>query len=111
MCGEETLEVRFWVKNTGSRSGAETVQVYVHKKDTAVSRAWQELKGFEKLVLAPGEEKEVVLTLDRRSFAYYDEEKHTWCVEPGAYEILVGASSRDIRLGADVERTDSAYVH
>lgn len=106
LCGEEQLEVRFRIRNTGDREGRETPQVYVRKKDTGISRPWQELKGFEKVALEAGEEAEVALRLDRRSFSYYDEEIQEWCVEPGEYEILVGASSRDIRLRGSVERTD-----
>ena len=105
--GEEELEVRFRIRNTGNREGKETAQVYIHKKNTRISRAWQELKGFEKVTLAAGEETEVLIRLNRRSFSYYEEEAEAWCVEPGEYEILVGASSRDIRLRGVVTRTDS----
>ena len=111
LCGDEMLEIRFRIRNTGEREGREAVQVYVHKKDSAISRAWQELKGFEKIALAAGEETEAVIRLDRRSFSYYDEETGAWCVEPGEYEILVGASSRDIRLRETVTRTDPASDH
>lgn len=111
LCGEETLEIRFRIRNTGEREGSEAPQVYVHKKDSVISRARQELKGFEKVALAAGEEREVVIRLDRRSFAWYDEEAKAWCVEPGDYEILVGASSRDIRLRGVVTRTDSVLEH
>ena len=111
LCGEETLEIRFRIRNTGDREGSEAPQVYVHKKDSGISRARQELKGFDKVALAAGEEREVVIRLDRRSFAYYDEEAKAWCVEPGDYEILVGASSRDIRLRGVVTRTDSVLEH
>lgn len=111
LCGDEPLEVRFRIRNTGERDGKEAAQVYVHKKDTVISRAWQELKGFEKVTLAAGKETEVVIRLDRRSFSYYDEEAGAWRVEPGEYEILVGASSRDIRLRTTVTRTDSVSEH
>lgn len=111
LCGEETLEIRFRIRNTGDREGSEAPQVYVHKKDSVISRARQELKGFEKVALAAGEEREVVIRLDRRSFAWYDEAAKSWCVEPGDYEILVGASSRDIRLRGVVTRTDSVLEH
>ncbi len=111
LSGEETLEIRFRIRNTGDREGSEAPQVYVHKKDSVISRARQELKGFEKVALAAGEEREVVIRLDRRSFAWYDEEAKAWCVEPGDYEIMVGASSRDIRLRGVVTRTDSVLEH
>ncbi len=111
LCGEEILEIRFRIRNTGERTGKETPQVYIHKKNTEISRPWQELKGFEKIALSAGEEAEVVKMFDRRGFSYYDEERAAWCVEPGEYEILVGASSRDIRLRGTVTRTDSLSEH
>ena len=63
-----------------------------------VARPDKELKGFAKLALAPGESKTVTIELGPRSFAYYDPEAKGWRVDAGRYELLVGASSRDIRL-------------
>lgn len=111
LCGEEPLEIRFRIRNIGERDGSEAPQIYIHKEDSGISRARQELKGFAKVALSAGEETEVVVCLDRRSFAYYDEEAEGWCVEPGEYEILVGASSRDIRLRGVVTRTDQDSEH
>ncbi|NLF40092.1 hypothetical protein GX586_11640 [bacterium] len=90
--------VTFDVRNAGTRAGAETAQVYVHDVEAAVPRPPKELKGFAKVLLQPGETKRVTVTLDRDAFAYYDAAKKDWAVEPGVFEILVGASSRDIRL-------------
>lgn len=109
LCGDEMLRVSFFIKNIGAMAGKEAVQVYVHKKGSKISRAWQELKGFEKVSLMPQEETKVEITLDRRSFSYYNEETGTWCVEAGEYEIFAGASSRDIRLKGSVVRTDRGY--
>lgn len=110
LCGEQKLTVRFWVENKGPMAGKEAVQLYVRKKESAISRPVQELKGFEKVCLAPGEKKQVAIVLDQRSFSWYDEERGLWRTEPGEYEILAGASSRDIRLKKTVTRTDDSYI-
>ena len=99
------LSVAVDVTNTGKVFGKEAVQLYVHSAHQGVSRPEQELKGFEKVALEPGETKTLRFTLDRRAFAYWEERIHDWYVESGAYEIRVGASSRDIRLKATVEVT------
>jgi beta-glucosidase len=78
--------------------GKEIVQVYVRDVESTVIRPVKELKGFEKVELAPGEEKTVVITLDKRAFAYYNTELGDWHVESGEFEILVGRSSADIIL-------------
>jgi beta-glucosidase len=88
------------ITNSGSRAGAEVAQLYVQPGHPAVERPEQELKGFVKVALAPGETKTVRIGLNARSFAYYEAEKHVWAVDAGDYGILVGSSSRDIRLHA-----------
>ena len=94
----DTLTVRVKVKNTGSRAGKETVQLYVRDCQSTMRRPDKELKGFAKVELAPGEEKEVVFTLDKRAFAYYSTRIQDWHVETGDFAILIGRSSRDIVL-------------
>ncbi len=108
----DTLTVSFTVKNTGSVAGAEIAQVYVKDTDSTIFRPEKELKGFKKVYLEAGEEKEVEITLDKRSFAYYNVELHDWHVESGDFEILVGASSRDIRLSDTItaESTVAAAI-
>jgi len=96
--------VRFTVQNTGKSAGAEAAQLYISKKDSAIFRAAQELKGFAKIHLAPGEAKEVIVTLDDRAFSHYSITANEWLEEGGAYTIRIGASSRDIRLEATIER-------
>ena len=91
------------VRNTGSRGGAEVVQLYIHDPHSHVDRPPKELKGFRRVLLEPGKSQTVNFTLDRQSFAYYDSTKHDWVVEPGRFEVLVGASSRDIRLRGTVD--------
>ena len=100
--GDKCATVSFKVKNTGKVAGAEVAQIYVGKTGSKVFRPLRELKGFEKVFLAPGEEKEITVQLDERAFAYYCVGAHKWCVEPGAYTISVGSSSRDIRLRGDI---------
>lgn len=100
---QDTLQVSVDVKNTGTRSGKEIVQLYVRDVDSSVIRPEKELKGFEKVELAAGETKTITFTLDRRSFAYYNVDLKDWHVESGEFELLVGCSSRDILLRASVK--------
>jgi beta-glucosidase len=90
------------VTNTGKESGAEIVQLYVHCNSSSIFRAEKELKGFAKLFLEPGETKKAQMLLDERSFAYYNTAAKNWCVEGGAYQLLIAASSADIRLTAEI---------
>jgi beta-glucosidase len=99
--GEAVVKVSFKIKNVGSRKGAEIAQLYVGDSHASVPRPPKELKGFAKVELLPGETKEVVLTLNRRAFSYYDVKKHDWAAEPGGFAILVGSSSADIKLQED----------
>ncbi len=96
----DTVEVSFKIKNTGSVDGAEIAQVYVADKDSTIFRPEKELRAFTKVFLKAGEEKEVSLTLGKRAFAYYNVNIGDWHVETGEFDILVGASSRDIKLSA-----------
>jgi beta-glucosidase len=88
------------VTNTGDRAGSEVVQVYVRHVDADVDRPDRELKGFEKVSLAPGETMTVTVPLDERAFAHWDPAAHDWRVPPATYEILVGSSSRSIHRTA-----------
>ncbi len=99
----EGTRVTFTVKNTGDIAGSEIAQLYVAKPESKVYRAPKELKGFAKVNLQPGEEKKVTIELDDRAFAFWNTAADGWCVESGEYKILVGASSRDIRLEAAVK--------
>jgi beta-glucosidase len=92
------LIVSLTVCNAGKQAGAETVQLYVRDVESRAFRPEKELKGFEKVRLEPGEEKRVTFSLDKRAFAYWNPETSGWHVESGEFEILIGASSRDIRL-------------
>ena len=96
----DTVTVTFKVRNSGPVAGQEVVQLYVRDPEASFFRPQKELKGFAKLALQPGEEHEVTLPLGPRAFAFYDPASRAWVVEAGDFEILVGASSRDIRLKA-----------
>ena len=98
----DTLTVSVKITNTGSTAGKEIVQLYVSPKGGSVIRPLKELKGFDKVSLAPGETKEVTFVLNKRAFAYYNTAIHDWYVESGSYEILIGKSSRDIMTSAEV---------
>ncbi|HBA83673.1 MAG TPA: glycosyl hydrolase [Verrucomicrobia bacterium] len=94
--------VRLTVRNAGTRAGAEIVQLYVHDIEAGAERPEQELKAFHKISLKPGESEVVEFQLDRTAFAFYDTVRHDWVVEPGDFEVRVGASSRDIRARASM---------
>lgn len=98
----QNVTVDFDIVNTGKRDGAEVAQLYVGMPSTAVEEPPQWLKGFTKLSLPAGQKGHVRLTLDSRAFAYWDVKSHSWQVAPGEYYIMVGSSSRDIRLQGQI---------
>jgi len=100
--GKQSATVKLTVTNSGQTAGAEVVQVYVKDEQAAVKRPEKELKGFQKVFLKPGESQTVTLTLDADAFQYYDEGRKQWVLEPGKFGVLVGSSSRDIRLTGSV---------
>jgi beta-glucosidase len=97
-----TIPVSFDVTNTGSVAGSEVAQLYVSDPSTKVIRPERELKGFEKVRLAPGETRRVTLNLDARAFSYWDETAHKWAIDPGKFVIRVGDSSENTPLSAEV---------
>ena len=100
--------VHFTVRNIGSVYGEESAQLYIHAATNGMFRPEQELKGFAKVALNPGEEKRVSISLNDRSFAVWSILENAWVIEGGSYELRIGASSRDIRLTADVRKDSSA---
>jgi beta-glucosidase len=95
-------EVRITVKNTGSVYGAEIVQLYISKPDAVIFRPEKELKGFAKVWLEPGQSERISIPLDNTAFRYFDTSTGGFEIETGEYRIMLGASSRDIRLAASV---------
>jgi beta-glucosidase len=100
-CGSN-VTVSFDVTNTGKVAGAEVAQLYVSDPSSKVERPERELKGFEKVRLAPGETKHVTLSLDGRAFSYWSDTAHRWTIDPGKFTIMVGDSSENTPLHADV---------
>jgi len=94
--------VSFDITNIGKVKGAEIAQVYVHDVISSVPHPPKELKGFDKIILQPGESKKVNISIPYSSFAFYDVKKGGWNLEPGKFDILIGSSSRDIRLKGNV---------
>lgn len=90
------------IKNTGARAGKEVIQLYTGKLDGKVQRPIRELKGFTKIDLEPGEEKVVAFELSKDDFTYFNPTRNAWTQEEGPHLVFIGASSRDIRLKAEI---------
>lgn len=99
----DTVTVTLTVKNTGDRAGKEVVQLYMQPGDGKVMRPVRELKGFAKVELQPGEEKEVSFTLSKRSFAYYNTQLKDWHVESGVYTLWAAKNSRELVCSVQVK--------
>lgn len=99
----EKLVITVPVTNTGSRAGAEVIQLYIRDLKSSLPRPVKELKGFCKVVLQPNETKQVSFTVTAEELAYFDDAKHQWVAEPGKFEALVAASSADIRTKVSFE--------
>lgn len=98
-----SVRVQVKVRNVGALAGQEVAQLYVHEHAPAHPGPVNELRAFDKIMLAPGEEKTLFFTLDQRDFAHYDPQAHAWSVKPGAFDVRVGGSSRDLPLKATLE--------
>jgi beta-glucosidase len=101
----DTLQVSVAIMNTGERAGKEVVQLYIRDEQARLQRPEKELKAFAKVSLKPGERKTVTLSVGRDELAYYDDLAREWVAEAGVFEVLVGASSRDIRATASFTLT------
>lgn len=93
----DVFTVSIPVTNSGDRAGREVVQLYVSDLKTTLPRPVKELKGFKKISLEPGQTETVTFEITRGDLSYFDDDKHAWVVDPGKFEALIGASSRDIR--------------
>ena len=107
---KDTISVSVDVTNTGNMAGKEVVQLYVKDCTNSTIRPEKELKGFEKVTLEPGETKTVTMELDKRSFAWYNTDLHDWFAANGEYKLLIGASSRDIRLEGKIQLNSSQEI-
>jgi beta-glucosidase len=97
------VTVQVDVENSGQRPGDEVVQLYVHQVECSVKRPSKELRGFERVALRPGQKKTVMFTLPGEKVAYWDVNTHGFVVEPGAFDVLVGSSSEDIRVQTRIQ--------
>ena len=97
MQADGTLTVKVSVKNTGAREGQEVVQLYISDKKSSLPRPVKELKGFQKVKLAPGETKEVTFTIDKEALSFFDDTQHAWVAEPGKFEAVIAASAADVK--------------
>jgi beta-glucosidase len=101
MGADGTATVKCTVTNTGSRAGDEVVQLYIRDVLASLARPVMELKGFARISLQPGESKDVSFTLSREHLQMLDRDMK-WVVEPGAFRVMVGSSSKDIRLRGEL---------
>ncbi|MEO6613273.1 MAG: glycoside hydrolase family 3 C-terminal domain-containing protein [Chitinophagaceae bacterium] len=99
----KTATVSFTIKNTGKRKGAETAQVYVKQFNPGLPRPEKELKAFQKVMLNPGESKNVQISLDENAFQYYSDVENKWVLENGEFGIQVGSSSKNIQLNGKLK--------
>jgi beta-glucosidase len=97
------VEVSFDLQNAGSRAGSEVAQLYVHQAKSNVVQPIKSLRGFQRIVLEPGETKHVTIALPVSQLSYYDVITHRFVVSPGTFKVMVGSSSDDIRLRTDLE--------
>ena len=97
MSADDTITFTVSVKNTGTREGQEVVQLYISDKKSSLPRPVKELKGFDKVKLAPGEEKTVSFTITKDALSFFDDAKHEWVAEPGKFEAVIAASAADIK--------------
>jgi beta-glucosidase len=94
----DTLEISLTVKNTGKVDGDEVIQLYISDKKASVEREVKSLKGFARVSLKAGESKPVTFKITKEDLAFYDVKTKSWIAEKGKFEVLIGASSRDIKL-------------
>ncbi len=97
MTADGTLTVSVDVTNVGQREGQEIVQLYIADKKSSLPRPIKELKGFDKVKLAPGQTATVTFVIDAEDLSYFDDAKHAWVAEPGKFEAIVAAAADDIR--------------
>lgn len=98
----KNVTASFTIKNTGKVAGAEIAQLYVHQQKSLLPRPEKELKGFDKIPLAAGEQKTVTITLNEDAFSYFNDAKNEWVMDGGAYDILVGTASDQIKLKGSI---------
>jgi beta-glucosidase len=104
MAPEGKIVLSFTLANSGPVAGAEVVQLYLRDPVASVVRPLKELKGFQRVVLQPGQKQTISFTIDRETLAFYNR-KLAWGVEAGKFEVMVGSASDDVRLRQTIELT------
>jgi beta-glucosidase len=99
----KNVTATFTIKNTGKVKGAEVAQLYVHEQNALLPRPEKELKGFEKVVLAAGEQKAVTINLNEDAFKYFNDVKNEWVMDKASFDILVGGASNAIKLTGTIK--------
>jgi beta-glucosidase len=107
----DRVTVSIDIANTGDCAGAEVVQLYVSNRGRSIFTPEQELKGFERVYLEPGQTRIVNFNLNARAFSYYSTDIHDWCVETGDYVIRIGSASRDIRAAVRIHVDSEDPLH
>jgi beta-glucosidase len=97
------VTAQFEIQNTGTRAGAEVAQLYVHQQKPSLPRPEQELKGFQKILLQPGEKQTLAIPLEATAFAFYNDQQRCWVAEKDTFSIRVGTSSRELPLAAEYQ--------
>ena len=97
------VQIHVDVKNTGDRAGDEVVQLYVHNNDQGAVQPREQLQGFERVSLNPGESKTVDFTLPVEQLSFWDTSKHAYVIHPGTFDVMVGSASDDIRQKGSFE--------
>ncbi|TXT66335.1 MAG: Thermostable beta-glucosidase B [Promethearchaeota archaeon] len=99
----DILTVEMDIINSGIREGAEVVQLYIHDVGCSIKRPEKELKGFTKIKLTPNQRETLSFHVKKENLMFYNENSDSWTIEEGAFKILIGPSSRDIRLEGDFQ--------
>jgi beta-glucosidase len=107
--GQASAKVSFDVSNTGTREGADVAQVYVTEVSSKVERPDHELKGFERVILKPGETKHVSVNLNERAFSYFDADSKTWSIGSDRFTVSVGDSVAVLPLKAELKVNHTAH--
>ena len=94
---DDVIEIKCTVKNVGSVTGKEIVQLYIGDEKCSVLRPLKELKDFCKITLKPGESKDVLFSIDKEDLMFFDDKQHEWQAEPGKFKAYIGSSSKDIK--------------
>ena len=103
MTTSDTLTIAIPITNIGKREGAEVVQLYIADKKSSLPRPIKELKGFQKVQLAPGETQYVSFIVDQNSLSYFNDTLHKWIAEAGEFEAIIGSSSEEIKARINFE--------